>query len=307
MTRQGALRLRYADSSAATSTSGSFLEPDVAVPTLLALPRLLAAADAVQRDPDDLAAAQVLLDAGSGSLGGSRPKASVRIRDRLMIAKLPHGGDDWDVEAWEATALDLADAAGISVPGRRLTRVDGRAVLLLTRFDRTATGHRLPYVSAMTLLGRSEDDVCDYADLCDAVSDEGSATNADLEALWRRIAFSVAIHNTDDHLRNHGFLRAKGGWTLAPIFDVNPDPDVHAHRLTGIAGARALDDEARGLESLAAECRLSVSRRSQIATEVLDATSRWATVARDHGIGQAEITRFERTFTVGAAALRTLV
>jgi len=224
-----------------------------------------------------------------------------------MIAKFPHGDDAWDVMAWEATALDLADAAGISVPGRRLTQVNGRAVLLLDRFDRTAAGHRLPYISAMTLLGRSDGDVSDYVDFCDAISDEGAATTTDLEALWRRTAFAVAVHNTDDHLRNHGFLRAQGGWTLAPIFDVNPDPDFHRNRVTGIDGARAIDDEALGLESLAAECRLSTSQRSQIATEILEATTRWETVARDHGIGQAEITRFERTFTVGAAALRTLV
>ncbi len=133
-----------------------------------------------------------------------------------MIAKFPHRDDAWDVMAWEATGLDLADAAAISVPGHRLTRVDGRAVLLLDRFDRTAEGHRLPYVSAMTLLTRADGDLADYVDFCDAISDEGAATTADLEALWRRVAFSVAIHNTVDHLRNHGFLRAKGGWTLAP-------------------------------------------------------------------------------------------
>jgi serine/threonine-protein kinase HipA len=307
LTRQGALRLRYADSSGSTSPSGPFLDPDTAVPKLLELPRLLAAADAVERDPDDQTAVKELLDAGSGSLGGARPKASVRDGDRLVIAKFPHRDDAWDVMAWEATALDLADAAGISVPGRRLTRVNGRAVLLLDRFDRTAAGHRLAYISAMTLLGRSDGDASDYVDFCDDISDEGAATTADLEALWRRTAFSVAVHNTDDHLRNHGFLRAQGGWTLAPIFDVNPNPDLHANRVTGIDGARGVDDEALGLESLAAECRLSSSRRSQIATEILDATSGWETVARDRGVDKTEVTRFEQTFTSGADTLRSLV
>ena len=142
-----------------------------------------------------------------------------------MIAKFPHREDDWDVMAWEATALELAEQAGIRVPGRRLVPINGRAVLILDRFDRTAEGHRLPYISAMTLLGKSDGDVADYTDVCDAISDEGAATSRDLEALWRRVAFSVAIHNTDDHMRNHGFTREPGGWTLAPIFDVNPNPE----------------------------------------------------------------------------------
>lgn len=306
LTRQGALRLRHASTSDPTTPNGPFLDPDTAVPKLLELPRLLAAADAVERDPDDQTAVKDLLDAGSGSLGGARPKASVREGDRLMIAKFPHRDDTWDVMAWEATALDLAENAGISVPGRRMTRIAGRAVLLLDRFDRTSEGHRLPYISAMTLLGRSDGDVSDYTDMCDAISDEGAATATDLEALWRRVAFSVAIHNTDDHLRNHGFTRAPGGWTLAPAFDVNPNPDIASNRVTGIDGARAMNDEALGLESLAAECRLDATRCAQIVAEILDATAGWENVARGHGVQQSEIARFENAFTTGARALGSL-
>ena len=303
LTRQGALRLRHASTSV---PSGPFIDPDTVVPPLLELPRLLAAADAVERDPDDQAAVKDLLDAGSGSLGGARPKASVREGERLMIAKFPHHDDTWDVMAWEATALDLAEEAGISVPGRRMTRINGRAVLILDRFDRTPDGHRVPYISAMTLLGHSDGDVPDYTDVCDAISDEGAATALDLEALWRRVAFSVAIHNTDDHLRNHGFTRAPGGWTLAPAFDINPNPDIGTDRVTGIDGARAINDEALGLESLAAECRLNAGRRSQIVTEILDSIAGWERVAREHGVHQSEIARFENTFTTGAQVLRSL-
>ena len=304
LTRQGALRLRH---DSASVPSGPFIDPDTVVPKLLELPRLLAAADAVERDPDDQTAVKDLLDAGSGSLGGARPKASVREGERLMIAKFPHRDDTWDVMAWEATALDLAEGAGISVPGRRMTRINGRAVLILDRFDRTPDGRRVPYISAMTLLGRSDGDVSDYTDVCDAISDEGAATTLDLEALWRRVAFSVAIHNTDDHLRNHGFTRAPGGWTLAPAFDINPNPDLGTDRVTGIDGARAINDETLGLESLAAECRLDASRRSQIVTEILDAITGWENVARKHGVHQSEITQFENTFTTGAQVLRSLL
>ena len=304
LTRQGALRLRYTSTSDPTTPDGPFIDPDTVVPKLLELPRLLAAADAVERDPDDQTAVKDLLDAGSGSLGGARPKASVRDGDRLMIAKFPHGDDTWDVMAWEATALDLAEKAGISVPGRRMTRINGRAVLLLDRFDRTPDGHRLPFISAMTLLGRSDGDVSDYTEICDAISDEGAAPALDLEALWRRVAFSVAIHNTDDHLRNHGFTRAPGGWTLAPVFDVNPNPDIASNRVTGIDGARAVDDEALGLESLAAECRIDATRCAQIVEEILEAITGWEQVARDHSVHQSEITRFEGMFSMGARALR---
>ncbi|WP_297624219.1 HipA domain-containing protein [Nocardioides sp.] len=150
----------------------------------------------MERDPDDQTAVKDLLDAGSGSLGGARPKASVREGERLMIAKFPHRDDTWDVMAWEATALDLAEEAGISVPERRMTRINGRAVLILDRFDRTPDGRRVPYISAMTLLGGSDGDVADYTDVCDSISDEGAATVLDLEALWRRVAFSVAIQRS---------------------------------------------------------------------------------------------------------------
>lgn len=304
LTRQGALRLRPA--SPASEPIGPFIDLDTVVPKLLELPRLLAAADAVGRDPDDQTAIKDLLDAGSGSLGGARPKASVREGERLMIAKFPHREDTWDVMAWEATALDLAEEAGIAVPGRRMTRINGRAVLILDRFDRTPDGRRVPYISAMTLLGRSDGDVSDYTDVCDAISDEGAATNLDLEVLWRRVAFSVAIHNTDDHLRNHGFTRAPGGWTLAPAFDINPNPDVGTERVTGIDGARAINDETLGLESLAAECRLDARRRSRIVTEILNSVTGWEAMARRHGIPASEIKHFENTFTTGAQVLKSL-
>lgn len=307
LTRQGALRLRHSSASEPTTPSGPFVDPDTIVPKLLELPRLLAAADAVERDPDDQTAVKNLLDAGSGSLGGARPKASVRDGERLMIAKFPHREDDWDVMAWEATALELAEQAGIRVPGRRLVPINGRAVLILDRFDRTAEGHRLPYISAMTLLGKSDGDVSDYTDVCDAISDEGAATSRDLEALWRRVAFSVAIHNTDDHMRNHGFTREPGGWTLAPIFDVNPNPEATSTRVTGIDGARTIGDEALGLESLAVECRLKDTRRSEIVTEILHAVANWEKVATGHGVGASEITRFERSFNSGTGALESLM
>ncbi|WP_235432254.1 type II toxin-antitoxin system HipA family toxin [Nostocoides japonicum] len=286
-TRHGALRFTDPDSGPA----GPFLAGDPDVPKLLELPRLLHAAEQVDlSDGDDLSAVKELLEAGTGSLGGARPKASVRDGDRLLIAKFASPRDAWDVIAWEKTALDLAERAGIEVPRRRLHRIHGKAVLLLDRFDRTDRGARIPYVSAMTLLttrdGASD---ADYVDLAEALSEQGAITvKADLVELWRRVAFSVAVHNTDDHLRNHGFLRGTAGWTPSPMFDVNPNPDVATQRLTGIGTAHARDEELDGLMSSAATFGLTDHRARLLLHDVAAATSEWRQTATRNGIDDRE-------------------
>lgn len=289
LTRQGALRFR-------TERDGQFLEPLVAVPKIIELPKLLRAADAVARGEDDLAAIKDLLDAGSGSLGGARPKASVRDGDRLLIAKFPHHNDDWDVMAWEKTALDLAERAGIETPPREITLVGGKAVLILERFDRDR-GRRLGYMSAMTMVEGRDGVPGDYLELAETLTEFGSRTGDDLRQLWRRIAFSIAIHNTDDHLRNHGFLRdGSSGWRLSPAFDVNPNPDVSAQRVTGIGGAHQRDDELEGLMTYADSFRVSAADAKRILGNVLDATSDWRRVASDNGVAASELPRFTDTF-----------
>ena len=288
LTRQGALRFRL-------SVDGPFVDPDLQVPKLVELPRLLRAADQVADHGDDLAAIKALLDAGSGSLGGARPKASVRDEDRLLIAKFPHRGDEWDVMAWEKTALDLAELAGIEVPGSELIEINGRHVLVLERFDRHGV-RRHGYISAMTLIEGRDGDVRDYVEVAETLAEHGARVRADLHELWRRIAFSVAIHNTDDHLRNHGFLRETSGWSLSPVFDVNPNPIVSEQRVTGIGGARSRTDELNGLMTYAETFDLSTREAQQILREVSDAAADWRRVAASHGIGEAERHRFARAF-----------
>lgn len=289
VTRQGALRFK-------ADADGPFLDPELTVPKMVELPRLLRAADRVSRDGGDLAAIKALLDAGSGSLGGARPKASVRDRDRLLIAKFPNQRDEWDVMAWEKTALDLADRAGIEVPGNELVTIDGRHVLVLERFDRVGP-QRVGYISAMTLVEASDGDVRDYIEVAETLPEQGARTSADLRELWRRIAFSVAIHNTDDHLRNHGFLRdGPAGWRLSPVFDVNPNPNLAEQRVTGIGGARARTDELNGLMTYAETFDLSDTEARRILREVSDATTDWRRVAATHGISPAERNRFEGAF-----------
>lgn len=289
LTRQGALRFRQ-------EPDGRFLHPGLTVPKLIELPRLLRAADGVARDSDDMAAIKDLLDAGSGSLGGARPKASVREGPRLLIAKFPHHADEWDVMAWEKTALDLAERAGIIAPRREITLIDGKTVLLLDRFDRQH-GHRVGYMSAMTMVEGRDGSPGDYLEVAETLTEFTSRTSDDLQQLWRRIVFSIAIHNTDDHLRNHGFLRdGAAGWRLSPVFDLNPNPDVGMQRVTGIGGAHRREDELEGLITYAESFRVTPVAARQIIRDVLDATADWQQVASGNGISKRDFPRFEEAF-----------
>lgn len=294
-TRQGALRFTAPNSG----WEAPFLADDADVPKLPELPRLMLAAERVELDEDDLGAVKELLDAGTGALGGARPKAPVRDGDRLLIAKFASSRDQRDKIAWEATALDLARRAGIRVPDRRLRRINGKAVLLLDRFDRADDGSRIPYVSAMTLLTarHGDSDAFDYIDLAEALTEQGDITvKQDLVELWRRVAFSVAIHNTDDHLRNHGFLRGRAGWTLSPVFDVNPNPNTAKQRQIGIGTAHARDDEIDGLMASVAAFGLSDEQARQILGQVFAATEDWRQAAASNGIAERELTRMADAF-----------
>ena len=233
--RQGALRFRTAESDA-------YLAPESeGVPPLVDLPVLLSAADHLDRDEANEEELQLLLRGGS-SLGGARPKAHVIDGDGgLAIAKFPSPSNDaWDVIRWEAVALRLARDAGMEVPDWTLETIDGKAVLVIDRFDRDGDW-RVGYVSAMTMLELRDGDRASYLDIAEVIEAESPCAGDDLRELWRRIVFTVMISNTDDHLRNHGFLRAnQGGWMLSPAFDINPDPRPGPTRLsTAIDGSNA--------------------------------------------------------------------
>jgi serine/threonine-protein kinase HipA len=151
----------------------------------------------------------------------------------------------------------------------------------------------------MTLLttryGGSE--TFDYTDLAETLPEHGNVTiKADLVELWRRIAFSVAIHNTDDHLRNHGFLRGKAGWGLSPLFDVNPNPDISVKRETTIGFADERQDEIGGLMDSAPVSGLDANQAEKILTEVFTATDDWRRVAKANGIAERETVHMEDAF-----------
>lgn len=282
-TRQGALRYRLPGSE-------EFLGKPATVPRLVSLPELMRASDELASDEDPSRAVKQLLDTGTTGLGGARPKASVRLEDgSLAIAKFPHSSDRWDVMAWEATALDLLEAAGIRVPQRRLTRVGERSVLILRRFDRTGEGHRIGYISAMTALSAADGEHRDYAEIAEAMRDLSLSPRADHHELFDRVVAGVALGNTDDHLRNHGLLADRGSWTLSPVFDVNPSPDPQRARSTTIMGADAPPDEAEALLALAEECSLSPAQARERIARVAGAVTGWRDAARRNGVREQEI------------------
>jgi serine/threonine-protein kinase HipA len=208
---------------------------------------------------------------------------------------------------WEAVALTLARSAGIEVSDWKLHQVDGKPVLLIDRFDRVGP-RRIGYVSAMTMLEATDGTHGSYLEIAAVIEDDSPATTVDLHQLWRRIAFSVLISNTDDHLRNHGFLRrTSAGWSLAPAFDLNPDPEPGPkHLATAIDGG---DDRAslEILMSVIDDFRLDRSEALRIIGEVREASEQWRTVALKTGLSAAAVEQmsgaFEHDESAFAAAL----
>ncbi len=217
--RQGALRF-------AAKEGGPFLADQGAmkIPPLIDLPRLLSAAEHIVDDSDSDEDLRLLLAPGS-SLGGARPKASVHDRDgHLLIAKFPNKGDEVNTVGWETVAPTLAKNAGIDVPEWRLESISEKPVLLSRRFDREA-GARVPFLSAMSMLDARDNEAHSYLEFVDVLRQYCAAPKEDMRALWRRIVFSILISNTDDHLRNHGFLwTGSAAWRLTPAYDLNPVP-----------------------------------------------------------------------------------
>jgi serine/threonine-protein kinase HipA len=282
--RQGALRFRDPETEI-------FLAPeDEGVPALLGLPRLLASAERVDREEEDNEDLRALLKGGS-SLGGARPKTHVIDEaGRPGIAKFPRPSSDrWDVIRWEAAALELARLAGIEVPANRLVEVSGRGVLVVDRFDRQGEG-RVPYVSAMTMLEATDGDSGSYLEIAEAIETHSPAATEDLAQLWRRIAFSILITNTDDHLRNHGFLRlSTAGWSLSPAFDLNPEPELGPRHLKTAIDFDETEARIEVLLGVAEDFRLDEMAAREILREVGEAASTWRQVAKAQGLQRSAI------------------
>ena len=236
--------------------------------------------------------------APGSSLGGARPKASIRENDgTLSIAKFPKRDDDYPLVEWEFVALTLAKQAGLTVPEFRLENIAGRAVLILRRFDRhDAT--RIPFLSAMSMIGASDNEPHSYLELMDALRLYGASPEADGHQLWRRIVFSILISNTDDHLRNHGFLlEGQRGWRLSPVYDVNPVPAEVKERT--LSTAINQNDTTASLDlalSVADNFGLKKSAAQTIAGDVGNAVANWRKTAADCGISKPNIERMASAF-----------
>ena len=290
--RQGALRF-------ASEPGGPFLAPvaGMRIPPLVQLPRLLSATERLSNEEEDDEDLRLLVAPGS-SLGGARPKASVRDHDgHLLLAKFPREQDDINVVLWEAVALSLAARAGIPVPEWRMERIGGKPVILIRRFDRIA-GRRVPFLSAMSMLGANDNEMRSYLEIADALRRYGAAAKEDLAQLWRRIVFNVLVSNTDDHLRNHAFLYGgHEGWRLSPAYDLNPVPvDIRPRVLSS---AIDLDDPTASIELVlktAAYYGLKTKEATSIAGQVAGSISGWRAEAARLGLKAREIERMASAF-----------
>ena len=290
-TRLGALRFRR-------SADEPFQAPVLAgVPALIELGRLLQVTERILRDEDTDDDLRLIFAPGS-SLGGARPKASVIDRHgHLSIAKFPKETDEYSMERWEEIAMRLAGRAGIAMPHHELIEVGGKPVLLSRRFDR-AGGMRIPFLSAMAMMGAKDGERGSYPEIVDALVEHGAHGKADTHALYRRVVFNVLISNVDDHLRNHGFLwSGKAGWSLSPAYDLNPVPtDLKARILTTNID---LDDGTCSLDLLQAASAffgLTLAQARVIIKDVALVTATWRDTARAVGARPGEITRMTSAF-----------
>lgn len=289
-TRLGALRLRAPE-------GGEFLNSDrrLAAPPITSVRELEEASRGFEQhidEEDNPEYARWLnqLIAPGSSLGGARPKASVRDeKGALCIAKLPSRADMRNMAAWEMLAHRLAEKCGIQLPKARLLDNGGRdeSTFLVNRFDRTADGGRLAFVSARTLTHRRDREAgASYLELVELLQRQGAETRADTHQLYRRIVFSILIHNTDDHLRNHGFFVEDRGVRLSPAYDINPSVDRDDLTLAINETEAACDVEiARAAHKMYA---LSLKEAEGLIAEALKAVKTWRNEATALGIRRSE-------------------
>lgn len=293
--RQGALRFTRESGGPFIAETG----PNH-VPPLVKLGELLAAAGALEDDPDSVEGdnAVLLLLAPGSSLGGARPKASVRDRDgSLAIAKFPEKADTVDSVRWEMVMLDIAKRAGISVPKARLEMVGDIPVLLVNRFDRRGE-IRVPFLSTMSLLDAQDGDTRSYVEISDSLRRIASRASLDGPQLWRRLAFNILASNFDDHLRNHAVLYDEIGWRLSPAYDLNPVPRSAKDRL--LSTAINIDEDTTASIELAIDAAheffLSRDEAKAIAGEVAKKIAAWRDDAAKLGLSATEIERMESAF-----------
>jgi len=295
-TRMGALRFKL-------SPEGAFQNNDrqMAAPPWTRLRELEDACRHFEREEssDDHEKWLSMLIAPGSSLGGARPKANVSDPDgNLWIAKFPSHHDESNVSAWEYVVMLMARDAGLNVPECRQERFSRHgSTFLVKRFDR-AGQQRIHFASAMTLLGKTDgadaEEGASYLELAQFLTQYGAKPQEDLVELWRRIAFSIAISNTDDHLRNHGFLLSGQGWRLSPAYDLNPNPDGTGLSLNISDVDNALDFDLA--MEVAPMFRLSSDTAKKMLDQIRKAVSQFRAYAQRAGLSHAEQERMQSAF-----------
>ncbi|MGZ9896920.1 type II toxin-antitoxin system HipA family toxin [Shewanella gaetbuli] len=302
--RMGGIRFKRAGSDAFLDSPFLDNNAEFAAPPMTSLRELEHAAMQIEKDDnidtDEYYRWLKMLISPGSSLGGARPKACVTDEQgHLWIAKFPNLNDTHDVGAWEMVCYELALTAGIDMfPSEIRQFSSGHHTFLTKRFDRDGE-KRLHFSSAMTQLqyyDGEQSQGASYLEIAEFISNSGTQTEADLAQLWRRIVFNIAVSNTDDHLRNHGFLLTKNGWKLSPAYDLNPIVGKHGLHLNITDADNALDYQ------LAFDVkdffRLSQTQATQIYDEVLNAVKQWQTVAKRLGNSRAEIAMKQSAFNV---------
>ena len=290
LTRIGAIRVMI-DGRFVSSDSSKPAPPWTTLRTLEECARKIDAAE----DGQEARWIDVLLAPGS-SLGGARPKANVTDeRDELWIAKFPSESDEWNVGAWEFLVSRLAANAGLETSDSRVERFSKAGSTFFShRFDREGE-RRIPYASAMTMSGAKDgEEGHSYLDVAEFLVREGACPDEDLAELWGRIVFSRLVGNSDDHLRNHGFVLVNGGWRLSPMFDVNPNPDAAFAALDltpGVQGS-SRDELIESAEYFHVN-RQTAERRY---ADILAAVSSWRSLAQKLDISRNEINRMAACF-----------
>ena len=284
---------------------GEFINADnsLRIPPLTDLRELIAASKEIEKSedanilPEKRWIAQ-LVQPGS-SLGGARPKANVIDADRsIFVAKFPSLKDDYDAGLWEHFCHLLAKNAGINVAETKVLEInDKHHTLLSCRFDRTNEGKRIHFASAMTLLGLNDGDNATtghgYIDIVDFIISGCTDVDANLQELFRRVAFNICVGNSDDHFRNHGFLLTAKGWTLSPAYDMNPTQNDHQSMLIN---SKTNKSDLSILLDSSDEYMLTHKVAKGIVDEVVAAVKDWRTLANRLGIAKREMSLFEKVF-----------
>jgi len=289
--RMGALRFKL-------SPEGDFMDNNKALATPpwttirdLEYASLQLEKEELKDNPDYSKWLNMLIAPGS-SLGGARPKVNILDKNgTLWIAKFPSGHDTKDVGAWEAVTAELALLSGIQVSDFKAQKFSDKQHTFLTkRFDRTNEGKRIHFASAITLLGYTDGadsaEGVSYLELAEWIMANCVNTDGNLEQLWRRIVFNIAVSNCDDHLRNHGFILTSKGWTLSPAYDINPEELGAGLKLNISEEDNTLDFNLA--LSVAKYFSLSKGRAEEILNEIKASVSNWQKTATKYGISRSE-------------------